>query len=140
MDETNLRLVRESFQKVAALARPAAVLFFGRLFRIEPATRAALEREDMRAQGARFIAALGYATAMLDRPDRLLPVARDLARRHAARGLRPEHYPALREALDWMLEECLAEEFLPPLRAAWRWAFDLLAEEMIAEAYPDMAA
>lgn len=140
MNETSIRLIRDSFAQVAALASPAAILFYGRLFSIDPSTREIFAQPDMRAQGAQFIAVLDYAVAMLDQPDRLLPIARALARRHAARGLRPEHYGAMGEALDWMLAECLAEEYSPELRLAWKRAYNTLASEMMKEAYRAQAA
>ncbi len=140
MDEKSIRLIRASFVQVAAIASPAAILFYGRLFHLDPSTRAVFARADMRAQGTRFIAALGYAVATLDKPDRLLPIARDLARRHAGQGLQPEHYRSIGQALDWMLKECLAEDFTPELRAAWREAFARLATAVTDEDHPALAA
>jgi len=140
MDEKSIRLIRGSFAQVAAIASPAAILFYGRLFRIDPSTRAVFARADMRAQGTRFIAALGYVVATLDKPGRLLPIARDLARRHAGMGLRPEHYRAVGEALEWMLEECLAEDFSPELRAAWSQAYREVTAAMVDQDFPALAA
>lgn len=140
MDEKSIRLIRGSFAQVAAIASPAAILFYGRLFRIDPSTRAVFARADMRAQGARFIAALGYVVATLDKPDRLLPIARDLARRHAGLGLRPEHYRSVGTALEWMLEECLAEDFSPELRAAWAQAYREVTAAMIGQDFRALAA
>ncbi|TCI00018.1 hemin receptor [Roseococcus sp. SYP-B2431] len=133
MDEKGIRLIRRSFAQVAALASPAAILFYGRLFRIDPALRGLFTSADMRVQGARFIAALGYAVATLDRPERLLPIARDVALRL---GLRPEHHRPVGEALEWMLEECLAEDFSPELRAAWNKAYRELTATMAAQERP----
>jgi hemoglobin-like flavoprotein len=137
MDEKSIRLIRESFADIAALAAPAAILFYGRLFRIDPSMRDALIHADMRAQGTRFIAVLGYAVTMLDRPERLLPIARDLARRL---GLEPGHHVSIGAALEWMLEECLAEEFTPELRAAWSGAYRELAAAVADQGLPAMAA
>jgi hemoglobin-like flavoprotein len=137
MDEKSIRLIRQSFAEVAAIASPAAILFYGRLFRIDPSMRGIFARADMRAQGARFIAALGYAVVTLDRPERLLPIARDLALRL---GLRPEHYRSVGEALDWMLEECLAEDFTPELRAAWSQAYREVTAAMVDQDFPALAA
>jgi hemoglobin-like flavoprotein len=137
MDEKSLRLIRESFTQVAALASPAAILFYGRLFRIDASMRGIFAQADMRAQGTRFIAALGYAVATLDRPERLLPIARDLALRLE---LRPEHHRSVGEALDWMLEECLAEDFTPELRAAWAQAYRGLTAAMAGQDFPALAA
>lgn len=137
LDKRGIRLIRESFGQVAALAAPAAILFYGRLFRLDPSMREAFIRADMRAQGTRFIAILGYAVTMLDRPERLVPIARVLAMRL---GLGPEHHGVIGEALEWMLEECLADEFTPELREAWRRAYRGLTQAMLDAPLPVLAA
>ena len=45
-----------------------------------------------------------------DRPDRS-----DLARRHVAYGVQPEHYALVGSALLWTLEQGLGDEFTPAL-------------------------
>jgi hemoglobin-like flavoprotein len=66
----------------------------------------------------------------------IVPVARDLAKRHVAYGVAREHYSLVRSALLWTLEQDLADEFSPALRAAWEAAYSALSEVMIASAYP----
>ncbi len=140
VDETSIGLIRASFAQVVAIASPAAILFHGHLFRIDPSTEAVFRRADMRAQGASFIAALGLAVATLGEPERLRPVARGLARRLAARGLRAEHFASIGAALDWMLEECLAEDFTPVLRAAWSQAYREVTAAMTGRDFRALAA
>jgi nitric oxide dioxygenase len=66
----------------------------------------------------------------------IVPIARDLAERHAAYGVAREHYALVGSALLWTLEQGLADEFTPALRAAWEAAYSALSEVMIASAYP----
>lgn len=41
----------------------------------------------MAEQGAKLMAALGFVVGALKRPDEVLPVARDMARRHVGYGV-----------------------------------------------------
>ena len=66
----------------------------------------------------------------------IVPIVRDLARRHVAYGVQPEHYALVGSALLWTLEQGLGDEFTPALRAAWGAAYCALSEVMIASAYP----
>jgi hemoglobin-like flavoprotein len=54
----------------------------------------------MTVQGARLMAALREVVSALDHLDRVLPALRELGRRHAAHGVRPEHYAVLGESVD----------------------------------------
>jgi len=137
LDEKSIRLIRDSFAQVTAIAAPAAILFYGRLFRIAPAMRGLFTRSDRPAQGMRLIAGLDHAVSMLDRPDRLLPAMRDLM---VGLGLRPEHRGPVGEALEWMLEECLAEDFTPELRAAWSGAYRALTAPLMEDDSAALAA
>ena len=60
------------------------------------------------------------------------PIAGDLAKRHVGYGVAREHYALVGSALLWTLEQGLADEFTPALRAAWEAAYSALSEVMIA--------
>ena len=68
--------------------------------------------------------------------DAIVPVARNLAQGHVANGVAPEHYSLVGSARLWTLEQGLADEFTPALRAAWEAAYSDLSEVMIVSAYP----
>ena len=53
-----IALVRESFAKIVPASEQAAVLFYDRLFAVDPSTRP-LFRGDMKSQGAKLMAAIG---------------------------------------------------------------------------------
>ncbi|TCI00019.1 hemin receptor [Roseococcus sp. SYP-B2431] len=140
MDAHRIELVRASFPKVAAIAPQAARLFYGRLFDLDPSVERLFDPARMTSQGAKLMTALGFVVAHLDRPERLLPVARDLAVRHLSYGVRREHYIPVGEALLWTLEKGLGDGFTPELRAAWAEAYVTLAAAMTDAAYVEMAA
>ena len=127
--------VQASFAKVVPIADRAAALFYGRLFEMAPETRA-LFRCAMDRQGRKLMSTLMTIVNGLGDFDALVPVVRDLAKRHVAYGVTPEHYALVGAALLWTLEQGLGDEFTPALRAAWEAAYGALSEVMIASAYP----
>ena len=67
--------------------------------------------------------------------DAVAPAVRDLAKRHVAYGVRPEHYEIVGAALLWTLEQGLGDDFTPAVSAAWVAAYGALSDIMIAAAY-----
>ena len=137
MTPEQILLVRSSFAKVEALGDRAAGLFYDRLFVLDPSLRR-LFRGDPAAQRAKLMAALRTVVGALDRLDQILPVVRDLGRRHAQYGVEPEHYATVGAALIWTLEQCLGPDFTVATRRAWVAAYGLLAWTMIAAAEAEL--
>jgi hemoglobin-like flavoprotein len=130
MTTTDITLVKDSFSKVAPIADQAAVLFYGRLFELDPSLRP-LFHGNMVEQGRKLMSALATAAAALERPDQLLPVVRQLGVRHIQYGVREEHYATVGAALLWTLEKGLGAGFTPAVRNAWTATYTLLANTMI---------
>jgi hemoglobin-like flavoprotein len=128
--------VQASFAKVAPIAPQAAALFYGRLFETAPETRA-LFPGDMDAQGAKLMAALALVVNNLDALEAVVPAVQDLAKRHVAYGVRPDHYKLVGAALLWTLEQGLGDGFTPAVAAAWAAAYGTLSEVMITAAYAE---
>jgi hemoglobin-like flavoprotein len=136
MTPEQAQLVKSSFAKVAATKEHAAALFYRRLFELDPSLRP-LFKGDMAAQGAKLMAALSTVVASLDRLEKILPAVRDLGRRHATYGVRPDHYATVGDALIWTLEQGLGADFTREMRRAWTDAYVHLAWTMIAAAEDD---
>jgi hemoglobin-like flavoprotein len=128
--------VQASFAQVVPIADQAAALFYGRLFEMTPETRL-LFTDDIAAQGEKLMTAIAMVVGSLDRFDEVAAAVRDLARRHVAYGVQPEHYGAVGAALLWTLEQGLGAAFTPPVRNAWEAAYSALSQTMITAAYPD---
>ena len=137
MTPEQILLVRSSFAKVEALGDRAAGLFYDRLFVLDPSLRS-LFRGEPAAQRAKLMAALRTVVGALDRLDRILPVVRDLGRRHAQYGVEPEHYATVGAALIWTLGQGLGPDFTVATRRAWVAAYSLLAWTMIAAAEAEL--
>lgn len=126
-------LVQQSFAAVAPIAEAAALLFYERLFALDPSMRA-LFRGDLTTQRRHLMTTLAVAVHGLDDLEALVPVVQALGRRHGGYGVRDEHYATVGAALLWTLEFGLGEAFTPEVRAAWEATYELLATTMQAAA------
>ncbi|MCC7271521.1 MAG: hemin receptor [Alphaproteobacteria bacterium] len=133
MQPRPIALVRDSFALFRPNAVRAATLFYGRLFDLDPSLRP-LFRRDMAQQAALLAQLLEVAVGSLDRIETIVPALHDLGRRHAAYGVRDEHYETVGTALLWTLEQGLGAAFTAEVRAAWIEAYGLLAATMRAGA------
>ena len=129
MTPRQVQLVRESFDGVREVAGPLAQLFYGRLFSLEPSTRA-LFHSDIRLQGEKLMAMLAAVVDSADNLDAMRPQLRDLGRRHLEYGATPAHYDAVASALVWSLGRALEREFHPELKQAWSALVDAVNAEM----------
>lgn len=122
--------VKRTWAMVAPIADQAAILFYDRLFAIDPATKPLFRRTDMAAQRATLMGTLTLVVKGLDELDRLVPAVEALGRRHAGYGVIAEHYGSVGAALLWTLEQGLGAAFTPAVREAWTTAYGILAGVM----------
>ena len=74
----------------------------------------------MAAQHHKFLLSLLLVMENLNRPETFAPTLRDLGARHAAYGVRPEHYPIVGEALVRTLAAHLGPAWTPRWRGPGR--------------------
>lgn len=134
MTPDQVRLVQQSFSKVAPIADQAAIMFYDRLFEVAPSVKA-LFPADLTEQRRKLMATLGAVVNGLSNIDSILPAASALATRHVAYGAKAEHYPVVGGALLWTLQKGLGEAWTPEVAAAWTAAYGTLSTYMISEAY-----
>lgn len=119
MTEQHKRLVRESFAEVRPLAGPLSLLFYGRLFELDPSLRP-LFHGDIARQGRKLMDMLTAVADNLDQVDGLLPVLQAMGQRHAGYGVQPGHYAVVEEALLWALGQAAGDGLDADTKAAWR--------------------
>jgi hemoglobin-like flavoprotein len=124
-----VKLVQDSFAKVAPIADKAADLFYDRLFVIAPETRA-LFPEDLTAQKKKLMQMLATAVTNLHQVDKIVPAVEDLGRRHATYGVTDAHYEPVGAALLWTLEQGLGPDFTAPVKDAWTATYMTLSSVM----------
>jgi hemoglobin-like flavoprotein len=140
MTPHQVKLVRDSFAKIAPIADQAAAMFYGRLFDVAPQVRP-LFPKDMAEQQRKLMATLAVVVSGLANLETILPVASALAKRHVIYGVTADHYPIVGAALLWTLERGLGAAWNAQLAEAWTAAYARLADFMIGEAYgPKQAA
>jgi hemoglobin-like flavoprotein len=130
MNAQQVRLVRESFALVQPIASQAAALFYDNLFDSDPSLRS-MFRGDMAAQGERLMSMIGAAVGLLDRPDALVPVLRNLGGRHVGYGVHDHHYATVGAALIETLEQGLGDAFTPEVREAWVTLYGVVSRTMM---------
>ena len=132
-------LVQDSFATIALIADDAAVLFYQKLFELDPSLER-MFRGDMKEQRKKLMQMLTAAVKGLDHLDRLVPVVQDLGRRHAGYGVADRHYDTVGAALVWTLEMGLGRTFTTEMREAWTAVYVLLATTMKDAAREAVAA
>jgi nitric oxide dioxygenase len=134
MTPDQIKLVQDSFREVVPIKEAAAALFYEKLFALDGSLKPLFRETDMKKQGAKLMAALGFVTHGLSRAETILPTVQDLARRHVGYGVEEHHYETVGQALIETLETGLGEAFTSEVRLAWTAAYGLLAGVMIAAA------
>jgi nitric oxide dioxygenase len=134
MTPDQVKLVQQSFARVAPISDQAAVVFYDRLFEIAPSV-SALFPADMSEQRKKLMATLAAVVNGLGNLESILPSASALATRHVSYGAKAEYYPVVGAALLWTLEKGLGEGWTPELADARTAAYGTLSGFMISQAY-----
>jgi len=134
MTPDQVKLVQQSFAKVAPIADQAAVMFYNRLFEVAPQVKAMFPA-DMTEQRRKLMATLSVVVNGLSNLETILPAASALATRHVSYGAKAEHYPVVGGALLWTLEKGLGDGWTTEVADAWTKAYETLSGFMISEAY-----
>jgi hemoglobin-like flavoprotein len=129
MTPEQVKLVQDSFAKVAPVADKAADLFYERLFSIAPEVRP-LFPKDLSAQKKKLMQMLTVAVTNLHQVERIIPAVQELGRRHAGYGVTLDHYESVGAALLWTLEQGLGSAFTQQARDAWTETYTTLADVM----------
>lgn len=129
MTPETISAVQGTFAKVEPIADKAAVLFYGRLFELDPSLKP-MFKGSMDEQGAKLMRMLGIAVRGLTSLDTIVPAVENLGVRHIAYGVKDEHYATVGAALLWTLEQGLGDDFTPEVKQAWTDVYTLLAQVM----------
>lgn len=118
MTPDQVHLIRKSFAELSYHNHVAALVFYRRLFQLDPELRP-LFTGDIEEQSRKLMEMLGALIAMLERPVGLEIELRAMGARHAGYGVKDPHYATVGAALIDMLAETLGEKFTPETRDAW---------------------
>lgn len=118
--------VQRTFAMVAPIADQAGMMFYGRLFELDPSLRP-MFAEDLTEQSKKLMHVLAVAANGLNSPDVLVPIVQSLGVKHVSYGVKDQHYDTVGQALIWTLEQGLAGAFTPEVKTAWLSAYSLLS-------------
>lgn len=133
MTREEKQLVQNSFEALHDVAQPMVMLFYGRLFELDPSLRS-MFKAPMKEQAAKLVATLQVAVDSLDNLDALLPKLRDLGKHHAELGVEARHYTLVEQALLWAITRALEGGCSAATREAWQKLLRTISGEMIAGA------
>lgn len=129
MTSRQKQMVIETFPLIKEIAIPVSLLFYGRLFDLDPSLRR-MFTIDMKEQSQKLVAILDSIVSSLDDWEKIVPVLRELGQRHVTYGVKPEHYDVLCGALVWAFGQALQPGFDDEVRAAWTAAVQAINEQM----------
>jgi hemoglobin-like flavoprotein len=129
MDQRQIDLVQSTFAEVKPIADTASQIFYDELFALDPSLRP-LFKDDLTEQRTKLMTMLGLAVDGLDDWDLAAEVVRGLGARHAAYGVRPEHFDTVGAALLATLAKGLGDAFTPEVEEAWTDCYVLVSSEM----------
>lgn len=133
MTPQQVKLVQDSFGKVAPIATQAGDIFYARLFEIAPEVRPMFP-DDISGQRDKLMKMLATAVTNLYQVEKIIPAVQDLGRRHVGYGVEDAHYDTVGSALIWTLEKGLGNAFTDDVKDAWVAAYGTLAGVMKAAA------
>jgi hemoglobin-like flavoprotein len=133
MTPDQIAAVQTSFAAVLPIADQAGLMFYERLFEVNPKLRS-LFKGDMQQQSRTLMQMIAVAVNGLDQLETIVPTVKDLGVRHAGYGVSEADYETVGNALIWTLERGLGTGFTPEVAAAWLSAYTVLADTMKAAA------
>ena len=104
--------------------------FYKKVFERAPGLRS-LFRDDMSGQERLLTHMLGGIVYSLSRPEYLKMGLRTLGKSHEKYGVKPEHYPLVKQLLIETIKEELGDFHTEKLSEAWRQALDFVTSEMM---------
>ena len=118
MNNKQIGLVQQSYEKLIPISLEAGELFYRNLFELDPSLRA-MFKKDIKQQGQKLMTMLGTAVMLLGDLEKLLPIAKSLGERHFDYGVKDKHYAVVGTALICTLAQGLGKDFSSDIEKAW---------------------
>jgi len=110
--------IRKNFALLGPRANELVETFYGKLFELEPTFRPMFPL-DMTEQRKKLIAMLSVLVANLDKPYVLVDAATRLGKAHAGRGINPEDFEPVGQALIHAIKTVSGDAFTFDVEQAW---------------------
>ena len=129
MTPKQIGLIRATWDKVLPISEPAAEMFYGKLFEIDPELKP-LFSSDIKEQGKKLMTMIDTVVKNLDNLEAVVPAAQASGARHKGYGVKDEDYATVAEALLWTLDQGLGDDFTDEVKEAWTEAYVILSTTM----------
>ncbi len=129
MPQEQIFLVQTSFAKVLPIADSVSEDFYKHLFELDPDLRSFF-KSDLVEQQRKLMATLQVVISGLGSPEKIIPAAQDLGRRHVDYGVHDEHYDVVGKALLHALDKNLGDDLTPSMHAAWGELYERISSAM----------
>jgi len=133
MTTKQIELVENSWDFVLMNTTEAGIIFYNRLFEIDPSLRN-LFKGDIKSQSQKLISLITFAVHKLNSLDEILTDVKALGMRHNKYNVKEEHYATVAQALLWTLEKGLGNQWNEELKNAWVTLYTVLSKTMIEAA------
>jgi hemoglobin-like flavoprotein len=130
----DLQVLRDSFNRLAPRADALAQTFYVTLFERHPDVVPLFDGVQFDDQRRKLVRALALVVRHLEQPDFLRAYLHGLGAIHLAYGVVPAHYDAVGECLLAALAQTAGKSWSAEEDAAWRAAFALISDAMLAGA------
>ncbi|MFQ5537981.1 MAG: globin domain-containing protein [Gemmatimonadota bacterium] len=126
--DIDVDLLEVSYEKLRPRLDEFVASFYSR-FKSDPALARLFDGVGEEAERRKLHQAMAFIVSGARSTETLAPVLQELGRKHAAYGMRREHYPSFREAFTHALSEVLTES--DGERCEWGRALDLIAHHLL---------
>ncbi|MEO6123649.1 MAG: globin domain-containing protein [Ilumatobacteraceae bacterium] len=137
MDQINL--VQRTFAEVIPVADQFSIVFYDRLFELEPTVRS-MFTSDLAGQREKLVDELTFIVDHLGQMPSLIERTTELGRRHVDSGVQPRHYDLVLDSTLFALRSVLGERMTAEVETAWRRGYNLAAEMMMMGASASASA
>ena len=126
------RLAQRAFGQLLPLADLLSVMFYSRLFEIDPALRK-LFTHNMADQGHALMTMLQLSIEGLDATADVTYALQQLGARHNAYGVQPDQYATIQSALLWTMAQGLGAAYTAEVEAALRAMLEAFSAVMLGK-------
>ena len=129
MDVDQIKLVKNSWDKVIIASDQSGRMFYNKLFDLDPSLKS-LFKVPIDEQVDKLYSTISFAVRGLDDLPAITPIISRLGKQHVKYGVKDKHYDTVGAALIWTLEQTIGQDFCNDTRIAWLTTYEMLANVM----------
>lgn len=123
-------LIRGSYARIAGRKQEAGLLFYERLFALDPSLRNMFHRAPIEAQASKLMQVFDWIVERLDRLGEAKAELAALGKKHVEFGVTPDHYAMVGSALVWTMKHASEGGLDAETEAAWIELYTFLSGQM----------